>query len=56
MNCNYCKKEIEPGTGSVIIKKDGKITRYCSNKCRKNHQLKRNPQKLKWVTKERKTK
>jgi len=56
MNCSYCKREIEPGTGSLLARKDGKVIRFCSNKCRKNHKLGRNPTKLKWITKTKKSK
>ncbi|MFA5406356.1 MAG: 50S ribosomal protein L24e [Candidatus Nanoarchaeia archaeon] len=56
MNCSYCKGEIEQGRGVFVVKKDGKINRFCSSKCRKNFNLKRNPSKLKWITKEVKKK
>ncbi|MBD3312339.1 50S ribosomal protein L24e [archaeon] len=54
MKCSFCKKDIEEGRGSLIAKKDGKVIRFCSNKCRKNHLMGRSAQRLKWVTKERK--
>ena len=54
MKCSYCKYEIEEGRGSILARKDGKVHRFCSNKCRKNHLLKRDPRKLNWVIKERK--
>ena len=56
MNCSFCNKEIEQGTGSILVRKDGKVNRYCSNKCRKNHLLKRSPLKLKWIIKNKKVK
>jgi len=52
VNCNFCKQEIQKGTGLLYVKKDGSIVHFCSNKCRKNKlKLKRNPRKLKWVGK-----
>jgi len=56
MNCSYCKQEIEQGTGSILARRDGKVARFCSNKCRKNHNMKRDPKKLKWITKTKKVK
>lgn len=48
--CSFCGEEIEPGTGKVFIKKDGKVLYFCSRKCEKNLiKLKRNPRKLKWT-------
>jgi large subunit ribosomal protein L24e len=51
MNCSYCKGEIEQGRGIFVVKRDGKINRFCSSKCHKNFNLKRNPTNLKWITK-----
>ncbi len=34
--CTFCGVEIEPGTGSMYIKKDGVIYNFCSSKCHKN--------------------
>jgi len=48
--CTFCGHEIEPGTGKIVVKKDGKILYFCSGKCEKNMlKLKRNPRKLKWT-------
>lgn len=54
MKCSFCKRNIEEGRGSLIAKKDGKVNRFCSNKCRKNFLKGRSAQKLKWITKEKK--
>ncbi len=51
MICSFCKREIEAGRGSVLVRRDGKLLRFCSSKCRKNYLLSRNASKLKWVTK-----
>ena len=56
MTCSYCKRQEEPGTGSILVKKDGKVMRFCSNKCRKNFLMKRNPKKMKWIVKKKKVK
>jgi large subunit ribosomal protein L24e len=34
--CSFCGREIEPGTGSMYVKKDGTIMLFCTNKCSKN--------------------
>ncbi len=48
--CSFCGEEIEPGTGKIYVRKDGKILHFCSRKCEKNMVvLKRNPRKLKWT-------
>ncbi len=48
--CSFCKKEIEEGTGSMYVKKDGNVYFFCGTKCEKNMiKLKRVPRKVKWV-------
>jgi len=48
--CSFCGEEIEPGTGKIYVRRDGKILHFCSRKCEKNMVvLKRNPRKLKWT-------
>ncbi len=48
--CSFCGEEIEPGTGKVYVRKDGKLLYFCSGKCEKNMlKLRRNPRKLKWT-------
>ena len=56
--CTYCGHDIEPGTGSLYVRKDGAVLRFCGTKCNKNMlKLGRDPRKLKWTTKyERKIK
>ena len=56
MKCSFCKRDIEPGRGTIHVKPDGKIIRLCSSKCSKNLALKRKPSKLKWITKKVKKK
>jgi large subunit ribosomal protein L24e len=48
--CSFCGYEIEPGTGKMFVRRDGRIFYFCSRKCEKNMlELKRNPRKLKWT-------
>lgn len=55
MKCSFCKEEIEKGKGKMLVKTDGKIFYFCSNKCDKNMlKLKRKPAKIMWATKKKK--
>ncbi len=48
--CTFCGVEIEPGTGSMYIKKDGVIYNFCSSKCHKNLvHLGRVPRRTTWT-------
>lgn len=48
--CSFCGGEVLPGTGSIYIRRDGRILRFCSSKCRKSMiNLKRDPRKFKWT-------
>lgn len=48
--CSYCQKNIERGTGKLLILKTGKMLYFCSGKCEAySRELKRNPVKLKWT-------
>lgn len=33
VDCDFCGKVIEPGTGKMYVKKDGTVFRFCSSKC-----------------------
>jgi large subunit ribosomal protein L24e len=49
--CTFCGKDIEPGTGSLYVRRDGTVLYFCSTKCYKSRlKLGRNPRKLKWTT------
>ena len=51
-NCSFCNARIDPGTGTMLVKNDGSILYFCSDKCRKNMlKLRRDPRKLKWTGK-----
>ncbi|MGB9729086.1 MAG: 50S ribosomal protein L24e [Thermoprotei archaeon] len=47
--CSFCGKNIIPGTGTVFVKTDGTILRFCSSKCKKNYFMGRDPRKYKWT-------
>ncbi len=48
--CTFCGEEIEPGTGSMYVKKDGTVYYFCSSKCRKNFlKLGREPRRVRWT-------
>jgi len=48
--CDFCRKHIEPGTGKMFVRKDGKVFDFCSSKCEKNMlKLKRKPRTTRWT-------
>lgn len=48
--CSFCGHMIEPGTGVMFIKNDGKIFNFCALKCRKNlMKLGRVPKEMPWT-------
>ncbi len=49
--CHFCGKEIEPGTGIMLVKNDGSILWFCSSKCFKSYKMGRDPRKLPWTKK-----
>jgi len=54
MKCSFCNEEIEKGTGIMFVRNDGKVFYFCSSKCNKNMiKLRREPSKVKWVTKKK---
>ena len=55
VNCEFCGRNIEKGTGKIFVYKTGKFVNFCSSKCEKNLlKLGRNPKKFKWTVKGRK--
>ena len=48
--CVFCGKKIVEGSGFTVFKKDGTAQRYCSRKCLRNAELKRNPRDYKWTS------
>jgi large subunit ribosomal protein L24e len=48
--CSFCGYDIAPGTGIINVRRDGRLLRFCSSKCRKNLlKLRRDPRKFKWT-------
>ncbi len=57
MKCSFCSETMEPGTGKMFIRNDGKVFYFCSSKCEKNMlKLKREPKRVKWIAKKKKAK
>lgn len=52
MKCSFCGEVLEKGSGILFVKRDGSLLYLCSNKCRKNFEMGRKPEKLKWTKKE----
>lgn len=50
VKCSFCGIVIEKGTGTMYVKKDGKIFHFCSSKCEKNLiKLKRKSRWISWT-------
>lgn len=51
MQCTFCGRMINLGTGMMYVKTDGRIFYFCSSKCEKNMlKLDHNPRKTRWTT------
>jgi large subunit ribosomal protein L24e len=49
-SCSFCAGEIEPGTGTMFVKRDGAVFHFCSSSCRKQQlHLGRVGHRLKWT-------
>lgn len=49
VKCTFCGYSIEPGTGKMYVKKDGRILHFDTTKCEKNLiKLGRRPADIKW--------
>ena len=54
MKCSFCESVLEPGTGVMLIRNDGKVYYFCSKKCEINMtKLRREPKDTRWVTKKK---
>ena len=51
--CSFCKKNYETPRGLTIFTFEGKSIFYCSSKCRRNADLKRDPKKVNWVKRDK---
>lgn len=48
--CSFCAREIEPGTGSMYVKRDGTVFTFCSSSCRRQQlDLGRVGHRFKWT-------
>jgi len=48
--CSFCAGEVEPGTGTMFVKRDGQVFFFCSSSCRKQQlRLGRVGHRLKWT-------
>jgi len=54
--CSFCKDNYEWPKGITVVLNDGNLLHFCSGKCRKNHNLKRDSKKVNWVKREKKEK
>lgn len=54
--CTVCGLKIYPGHGSMLVKNNLNLMRFCSSKCRKLFTLKKNPLFLRWTRNSRKIK
>ncbi|MBO4246436.1 50S ribosomal protein L24e [Halomicrobium sp. IBSBa] len=53
--CDYCGADIEPGTGTMFVRKSGTTIHYCSSKCENNADLGREARNLEWTEAGRET-
>ena len=48
--CDFCRKNVEQGTGKIYVTKEGRVFDFCSMKCEKNMlKLGRKPRTTKWT-------
>ena len=53
--CAFCGKRLNPGTGLMLVKRDGATHTFCTSKCERNFGLGRKPYRVKWTESSRKS-
>jgi len=49
VKCTFCGRELEPGTGTMFVTKEGKLLYFTDSKCEKNFlKLNRKPLRTRW--------
>lgn len=49
VKCSFCRRTIEPGTGIMFVKNDGRVFNFCNAKCEKHLLvLEHKPRETKW--------
>ncbi len=49
VKCSFCRNTIEPGTGIIFVKNDGRVFNFCARKCEKHLVvLNHKPRETKW--------
>lgn len=54
--CSFCGGHVEPGTGLMLVKRDGMVTFFCSSKCERYTKLGRKPHRVRWTERFRRAK
>jgi large subunit ribosomal protein L24e len=54
--CSFCKKNYNLPRGLTLFTFDGRSVHFCSSKCKRNLDLKRDPKKVNWIKREKKGK
>lgn len=49
--CSFCKKHYREPRGLTLFTFEGKTIHFCSSKCKRNLDLKRDPKKVSWIKK-----
>jgi large subunit ribosomal protein L24e len=52
--CSFCGGRVEPGSGLMLVKRDGTVLFFCSSKCERNMKLGRKPHRVRWTERYRK--
>jgi large subunit ribosomal protein L24e len=55
-SCSFCKKHYNLPRGLTVFTFDGRSVHFCSSKCKRNLDLKRDPKKVNWIKREKKGK